>query len=174
MRHEDEAAEFGKGKRFLPKTLADQLPVMLGSPNKPVISVHRIDRDTSGLVVFARNPKAAKHLMDQFKKHTADRRYLALVRGTPKAGRIESVLVADRGDGRRGTGVSEDGKRAVTFVSVLEMLGRFACVECRLETRRTHQVREDAMGRPAAGGFCEAVGGVASEIKVDLKSRYSL
>ena len=141
MRHEDEAEEFGKGKRFLPKTLADLLPGLLGEPGRPVIAVHRIDRDTSGLVVFARTPAAAKHLTDQFRKHTADRRYLAIVRGIPKAGRIESELVRDRGDGRRGSGTGDDAKRAVTHVKVIEPLGQYAAVECRLETGRTHQVR---------------------------------
>lgn len=144
MRHKEEAAEFGRGARFLPKTLADLLPAALGAPNRPVIAVHRIDRDTSGLVVFARTRAAADHLTAQFRKHTADRRYLALTRGVPKNGRVESVFVRDRGDGRRGTSrdlLVEDGKRAVTHVKVLEQLGNFGVVECRLETGRTHQVR---------------------------------
>ncbi len=145
MRHAAEADEFGpRGKRFLPKTLADLLPRLLGSPNARVIPVHRIDRDTSGVVAFALNPAAAEHLTRQFSKHTADRRYLALVRGHPRDGRIESVLVRDRGDGRRGSSPDPNvpgGKRAVTHVKVLERLGPFALVECRLETGRTHQVR---------------------------------
>jgi len=145
MRHEEEAAEFGpRGKQFLPKTLADLLPGLLGEPGRPVIAVHRIDRDTSGLVVFARTPPAAEALTKQFRKHTVDRRYLALTRGTPYQERIESVLVRDRGDGRRGSTRKTnppDGKRAVTYVKVLEELGPFALVECRLETGRTHQVR---------------------------------
>jgi 23S rRNA pseudouridine1911/1915/1917 synthase len=144
MRHKEEAAEFGRGRRFLPKTLADLLPAALGAPGRPVIAVHRIDRDTSGLVVFARTRAAADHLTAQFRKHTAERRYLALTRGAPKAGRVESVFVPDRGDGRRGTSrdlLTEGGKRAVTHVKVLEQLGGFAAVECRLETGRTHQVR---------------------------------
>jgi len=144
MRHREEAAEFGdRGRRFLPKTLADLLPGLLGAPNRPVIAVHRIDRDTSGLVVFARTRDAAEALTKQFRKHTVDRRYLALTRGVPKAGRIESTLVRDRGDGRRGSAPksSPDGKRAVTRVKVLEQWGNFALVECRLETGRTHQVR---------------------------------
>ncbi len=145
MRHADEVAEFGaRGKRFLPKTLAELLPALLGAPDRPVIAVHRIDRDTSGLVVFARTRDAAEKLTRQFRKHTAERRYLALTRGVPGAKRIESVLVRDRGDGRRGSTtdlVAEDGKHAVTHVSVLETLGNFALVECRLETGRTHQVR---------------------------------
>jgi 23S rRNA pseudouridine1911/1915/1917 synthase len=144
MRHNEEAEEFGRGRRFLPKTLADLLPAALGAPGRPVIAVHRIDRDTSGLVVFARSRAAAERLTAQFRKHTADRRYVALTRGVPKPGRIESVFVRDRGDGRRGTSrelLTEDGKRAATHVKVLEPLGQYAAVECRLETGRTHQVR---------------------------------
>lgn len=145
MRHADEAAEFGaRGKRFLPKTLADLLPALLGTPDRPVIAVHRIDRDTSGLLVFARTRAAAESLLKQFRKHSTERRYLALTRGVPAAGRIESILVRDRGDGRRGSStdfLAEGGKRAITHVSVRETLGKFALVECRLETGRTHQVR---------------------------------
>lgn len=145
MRHREEAAEFGEhGKRFLPKTLADLLPGMLGAPDRRVIAVHRIDRDTSGLVVFARTPAAAEALTQQFRKHTVDRRYLALTRGVPTPGRVESVFVPDRGDGRRGSTRKTnppDGKRAVTNVKVVEQLRGFAAVECRLETGRTHQVR---------------------------------
>ena len=145
MRHAEEAEEFGaRGKTFLPKTLADYLPRAIGLPNAPILPVHRIDRDTSGLVVFARTPAAAAHLTKQFRKHTVERRYLALVRGTAKNGRVESVFVRDRGDGRRGStknGDAEDGKRAVTHVKVIEQFDGFAWVECRLETGRTHQVR---------------------------------
>jgi len=145
MRHKEEADEFGeRGRTFLPKTLADLLPALLGAPTRPVIAVHRIDRDTSGLVVFARTRDAAEHLTRQFRKHTVDRRYLALTRGVPPAGRIESVLVRDRGDGRRGSTRKTNppgGKRALTHVTVLELFGGFALVECRLETGRTHQVR---------------------------------
>jgi 23S rRNA pseudouridine1911/1915/1917 synthase len=140
MRHADEAAEFGeRGKRFLPVTLADLLPSLLGQPDKPLRAVHRIDRDTSGLVVFARTAKAERDLLKQFREHTVERRYLALVRGTPKSGKIESKLVRDRGDGRRGS--SAEGQRAVTHVKIVEGLGNYTLVECRLETGRTHQVR---------------------------------
>jgi 23S rRNA pseudouridine1911/1915/1917 synthase len=142
MRHPEEAAEFGeRGKKYLPVTLADLLPAMLGRPGKAVRAVHRLDRDTSGLVVFARTRPAEEHLTGQFKAHSVDRRYLALVRGHPTAGAIESHLVRDRGDGRRGSSATGEGQRAVTRVSVVEQLGDFALVECRLETGRTHQVR---------------------------------
>jgi 23S rRNA pseudouridine1911/1915/1917 synthase len=146
VRSKEDVAEFGKrATKFLPTTLADVLPALLGSPNKPVFAVHRLDRDTTGLVVFARTPLAAKVLTKQFRDHTTERRYLALVRGVPTGGRIESVFVQDRGDGRRGSarpGTSpDDGKSAATHVTVIEALGEFAAVECRLETGRTHQVR---------------------------------
>jgi 23S rRNA pseudouridine1911/1915/1917 synthase len=145
VRHAEEAAEFGaRARRFLPKTLADLLPILLGSPDRAVIAVHRLDRDTSGLVVFARARAAAESLLKQFRKHTTERRYLALTRGVPGAKRLESVFVRDRGDGRRGSATEflpEGGKRAVTHVAVRETFGAFALVECRLETGRTHQVR---------------------------------
>ncbi|MCI0701618.1 MAG: pseudouridine synthase, partial [Planctomycetia bacterium] len=81
MRHKEEAEEFGaRAKRFLPRTLAELLPALLGAPDRAVIAVHRIDRDTSGLVVFALTHSAAENLMKQFRKHTVDRRYLALTR----------------------------------------------------------------------------------------------
>lgn len=145
MRDKDEAEEFGdRAIKFLPKTLADLLPIAMGAPGKPLIAVHRIDRDTSGLVVFARTRDAANHLMKQFRKHTVERQYLALTRGVPPAKRIESVLVRDRGDGRRGStqkADAADGKHAVTHIKIREALAGFALVECRLETGRTHQVR---------------------------------
>jgi 23S rRNA pseudouridine1911/1915/1917 synthase len=142
-RSKEDAEEFGRGVRYLPKTLAELMPAALGAPNRPVYAVHRLDRDTTGLLVFARTRAAATRLTAQFRKHTVDRRYLALTRGIPQGGRIESVLVPDRGDGRRGSGPvgAEDGRRAVTTVTVLEPLGQYALVECRLETGRTHQVR---------------------------------
>jgi 23S rRNA pseudouridine1911/1915/1917 synthase len=145
MRHPDEAAEFGaRGRRFLPPTLADLLPGLLAGRipgRRPrVRAVHRLDKETSGLVVFALTPAAESHLGKQFRAHTIERRYLALVRGRPREGRIESWLVPDRGDGRRGS-ESGTGQRAVTHVRILEELGQYTLVECRLETGRTHQVR---------------------------------
>jgi 23S rRNA pseudouridine1911/1915/1917 synthase len=79
--------------------------------------------------------------MDQFKRHAAEREYLAIVRGCPAPVRIQSELVRDRGDGRRGSGTDNDAKRAVTHVRIAEKLGDFAVVRCKLETGRTHQVR---------------------------------
>ena len=144
MRHTYEEAEFGeRARRYLPKTLADYLPSFLGSPRRKVYAVHRLDRDTSGLVVFARTPQAARQLSEQLRSHRIERRYWAITRGIPPEGRLESWLVRDRGDGRRGstTPNAAGAKRAVTYVQVIEKLGPFALVECRLETGRTHQVR---------------------------------
>jgi 23S rRNA pseudouridine1911/1915/1917 synthase len=147
MRHPGEAAEFGaRARRYLPPTLADLLPGLLGRsrPGKPgrVRAVHRLDKETSGLVVFARTREAESNLGKQFRAHATERRYLALVRGRAKDGRFESMLVNDRGDGRRGsTQAQGEGKRAVTHVRVVEELGDYTLVECRLETGRTHQVR---------------------------------
>jgi 23S rRNA pseudouridine1911/1915/1917 synthase len=146
MRHADEAAEFGeRGRRYLPATLADLLPGLLArAGEKPIRirAVHRLDKETSGLVVFARTAEAERHLGRQFRAHSTDRLYLALVRGRAREGRIESWLVRDRGDGRRGNSPHEgEGQRAVTHVRVVEPLGAYTLVECRLETGRTHQVR---------------------------------
>ncbi len=146
MRHAEEAAEFGERARYLPSTMADLLGPRLGrGPDGRVrrpLAVHRLDKETSGLVVFALNPEAASRLGQQFRDHTIERKYLALVRGQAQDGRIESRLVRDRGDGRRGSrpGLKE-GRQAVTHVRVVERLGDFGLVECRLETGRTHQVR---------------------------------
>jgi 23S rRNA pseudouridine1911/1915/1917 synthase len=147
MRHASEAAEFGqRAKRFLPPTLAEVLPDLLArrAPDErtPVRAVHRLDKDTSGLVVFARTVEAERHLGKQFRAHSVERLYLAVVRGKAKSGRIESWLIPDRGDGRRGSSPTPgEGQRAVTHVRVVEELGEYTLVECRLETGRTHQVR---------------------------------
>jgi 23S rRNA pseudouridine1911/1915/1917 synthase len=146
MRHAEEAAEFGgRARKFLPQTLQDILPGLIaartsGKPGQ-VRAVHRLDKETSGLVVFARNVEAERHLGGQFRAHDTERLYQAVVRGKAQTARIESWLVRDRGDGRRGSGSQSEGQHAVTHVRVVEELGDFTLVECRLETGRTHQVR---------------------------------
>src|SRR5262249_36703592 len=146
MRHAEEAAEFGaRGRRFLPDTLADRLPALLAAhrPGKPgrVRAVHRLDRETSGLVVFARTAAAERQLGGPLPAPPGGRPYRAVVRGRARDARIESWLVRDRGDRRRGSGPAGEGQHAVTHVRVVEALGEFTLVECRLETGRTHQVR---------------------------------
>lgn len=108
----------------------------------PVRAVHRIDRETSGLVVFARNVPASRILAEQFRLHTTERRYLAIVVGRVGRGTIRTQFVRDRGDGRRGSTDEGDGKLAVTHVAPVEHFGdAYTLVECRLETGRTHQIR---------------------------------
>ncbi len=108
----------------------------------PVRAVHRIDRETSGLVVFARTVPAERILAEQFRAHTTHRRYLAICVGRVGAGTIQTHLVRDRGDGRRGSSTVQEGKYAVTHVKPVEHFGdAYTLVECQLETGRTHQIR---------------------------------
>jgi 23S rRNA pseudouridine1911/1915/1917 synthase len=124
----------------------------------PLYTVHRIDKDTSGLLVFAKTRLAERALHDVFQKHTAARAYLALAEGDVAAQRIESRLVADRGDGIRGsTRHADQGQLAITYVEPLRrygsrspkstgpggLAGGIVATLCRvrLETGRTHQIR---------------------------------
>ncbi len=119
-----------------------------------VRSVHRLDRDTSGLLVFARSLEAEQSLVKQFAEHSVDRVYQAVVLGTAEAGEIRSRLVRDRGDGLRGSTTSEtDGKHAATHVEAVEPLGQYSLANCRLETGRTHQIRIHLaeQGHPVCG-----------------------
>ena len=116
--------------------------------------VHRLDKETSGLVVFARSVLAERTLGLQFRKHTVVRRYLAVVPGILSAQTIRSNLVEDRGDGRRGsTRLPDIGKEAVTHVAVEERLPGYTLLSCRLETGRTHQIRIhlSEAGHPVCG-----------------------
>lgn len=146
VRHAADRAEFGnRAQRFLPSTLIDLLGKVLATKLAGKIprlrAVHRLDKETTGLVVVARTPEAERHLGLQFREHNVERTYLALVRGQAKDETITSYLVEDRGDGRRGSGDKGKGQKAVTHVHVVETLGDCTLVECRLETGRTHQVR---------------------------------
>lgn len=113
-----------------------------GRAQPPLGVVHRLDKETSGLVMFARTLPAKRHLKQQLRVHSVHRRYVALVHGDCPAGTLRSRLVEDRGDGLRGsTDNPKLGQPAVTHVSVLERFVGATLVECRLETGRTHQIR---------------------------------
>ncbi|HXJ20788.1 MAG TPA: RluA family pseudouridine synthase [Polyangia bacterium] len=113
----------------------------------PLYVVHRIDKDTSGLLCFAKTRLAERALHTTFQRHEADRAYLALAEGNVAAQRIESHLVADRGDGIRGsTRHAGQGQRAITFVEPVARYprggtARATLCRVRLETGRTHQIR---------------------------------
>jgi 23S rRNA pseudouridine1911/1915/1917 synthase len=115
--------------------------------------VHRLDKATSGLVVFARSIPAERELGKQFHAHTVVRRYLAVVPGIVLPQTLTSWLQRDRGDGRRGSGPEGQGKKAVTHVEVIERLPRHTMLMCQLETGRTHQIRIHLaeIGHPVCG-----------------------
>lgn len=109
----------------------------------PLGVVQRLDKATSGLLVFSRTFAAKKHLGNQLRFHTMHRRYVALAHGDVTPGTIRTHLVEDRGDGLRGT-VREGlraGQIAITHVTRIEKLAGATLVGCRLETGRTHQIR---------------------------------
>ena len=118
----------------------------LFDPDDPSLGlVHRIDKDTSGLLVIAKRPETKTDLGRQFFQKTTQRKYRALIWGIPKneEGRIEGNIGRDLRD-RKKMAVffdGEHGKTAVTHYRILETFGYVSLVECRLETGRTHQIR---------------------------------
>jgi 23S rRNA pseudouridine1911/1915/1917 synthase len=127
----------------------------IGGVARPGI-VHRIDKDTSGLLVVAKTDVAHEGLAKQFAAHSIDRRYLAIVNGVPRAteGSINAALARSAANRKKIAIVEgERGKRAVTHWKRLELLKDSALIECRLETGRTHQVRVHmaSIGHPLIG-----------------------
>jgi 23S rRNA pseudouridine1911/1915/1917 synthase len=127
----------------------------IGGVARPGI-VHRIDKDTSGLLVVAKTDVAHEGLAKQFAAHSIDRRYLAIVSGVPRSngGKVDAPL-ARSATNRKKIAIVEGsrGKRAVTHWSRLNVLKDAALVQCRLETGRTHQVRVHmaSIGHPLLG-----------------------
>ncbi|HEY7818449.1 MAG TPA: RluA family pseudouridine synthase, partial [Vicinamibacteria bacterium] len=105
--------------------------------------VHRLDKDSSGVLVYARTRTAERALQTQFRQRSVSRVYLCLAHGRVESGTFESRLLRDRGDGLRGSASRErpDGKPAITRVRVVKHFERASLCEARLETGRTHQIR---------------------------------
>ncbi|MGG3282793.1 RluA family pseudouridine synthase [Paenibacillus solani] len=105
--------------------------------------VHRIDKDTTGLIMAAKNDKAHASLAAQLKEHSVNRRYLALVHGniSHDQGTIDAPIGRDPHDRKLYTVTDRNSKRAVTHFTVVERFGDYSLLELKLETGRTHQIR---------------------------------
>jgi 23S rRNA pseudouridine1911/1915/1917 synthase len=116
--------------------------------------VHRLDKDTSGALVFARNRAAHHDLQDRFRTHAIDREYVALVEGAPPdSGTFDGDLVREGGLRRSVARAGQEGRRAVTRYRTVERFPAAALVSVRPETGRTHQIRVhfSAAGHPVLG-----------------------
>jgi len=132
--------------------------------------VHRIDKDTSGILVIAKNDNAHNKLSEQLKEHTMTRTYLALVEGNIKVdeGTVNAPIGRHPID-RIKMAIVKDGREAVTHFRVLERFGDYTLVQCNLETGRTHQIRVHMthIGHPLVG---DAVYGYKKQ-KFNLKGQ---
>jgi 23S rRNA pseudouridine1911/1915/1917 synthase len=147
-------------------------------PTRPGI-VHRLDRDTSGVMVIAKSPVAFLSLAKQAHDHAFERRYLALVRGTFKeeAGRIEAAVGRSLVDPKRMTITGIRGRKAVTHFTVKENLGLASLISLQLETGRTHQIRvhlrfagHPVLGDPTYGVIDFTTWAVTDEVREILQS----
>ncbi len=135
---------------------------MAGGKDTGMGVVHRLDKDTSGVMVFARTAEAKRVLAAQFRAHDIERVYHAIAHGTVSEARVETHLVLDRGDGLRGShghfrrargDPPADARLSVTHVRPIAALSGATLVECRLETGRQHQIRIhlSELGHPVVG-----------------------
>ena len=138
-----------------------------GEKDRPGI-VHRLDKNTSGLMIVARSDDAHQRLQELIRKREVERRYLALVKGAPKSqtGRIEAPIGRDRHERARHSIDTDTPRDAVTWFELKETIGERALLELRLETGRTHQIRVhlEAIGLPISG---DPVYGVADDLDLD-------
>lgn len=117
--------------------------------------VHRLDKDTSGIMICAKNDLSHISLSKQIENKTAGRTYIAVVRGNVKqdSGLIETQIARDKNDRKKMAVVSDGGRKAVTEYEVMERFGKFTVVKCKLRTGRTHQIRVhmEHIGHPLVG-----------------------
>lgn len=150
-----------------------QLPQLPGNEGRPGL-VHRIDKDTSGLLLISKNERAITYLARQFFDHSITRKYLALVWGDLAADGTVTGYIGRSVKDRRVMTIYDDetkGKHAITHFKVLERLGYVTLVECQLETGRTHQIRAHMkhLGHPL---FNDAVYGGDKILKGTIFSKY--
>ena len=127
----------------------------IGGEIRPGI-VHRLDKDTSGIIVIAKNDKAHINLSEQIKNHEVKKTYIALVRGVIKENEatIDMPIGRSRTDRKKMT-VAKDGKNAVTHIKVLKRYDKYTLLEINIETGRTHQIRVHLshIGYPIIGDY---------------------
>lgn len=157
-------------------TLVDLLGRQVGAR---VYAVHRLDEDTTGVLMLARSIEAQAKLVEIFRSHRIERIYLALLTAVPvpPAGRVESYLLEDAHGVLHSASRKQGGQRAISEYRTLERRGKYALVECRLETGRRNQIRAHMaeLGCPVVGdrkyGFR---GGENSAIKRPLLHAFRL
>jgi 23S rRNA pseudouridine1911/1915/1917 synthase len=136
-------------------------------PDRPGV-VHRLDRDTSGLLVAARSEAAHSALQEAIRRREVERRYLALARGAPRSrtGRIDAPIGRDRRDPTRRSLDTDEPREAVTHFEVVELMTEHALLDVHLETGRTHQIRVHlaAVDLPVSG---DAQYGIRGDLGLD-------
>lgn len=138
--------------------------------------VHRIDKDTTGVLIVCKNDKAHNALAEQLKEHSITRKYRAIVCGNLKEdeGTVDAPLGRHPQDRKKMAIVRTCGKRAVTHYRVLERFGNYTYIECQLETGRTHQIRVHmaSLGHPLLGD--EVYGRVKSPFKLEGQTLHAM